>query len=92
MVFPLEWDISMRQTAALLGISEGWACQLRQRFIGRGGCCDEASPGPGGRSRENLSSESEAAFPAPFLERAEAGGILVVSEIKLALDKRLGIT
>jgi transposase len=82
----------MAQTAAMLGVSEGWACQLRRRFIGNGGHCDEAGPGRGGRRRENLSPEEEAAFLAPFLERAKAGGILVVSEIKQALDERLGRT
>jgi transposase len=92
VIFPLEWGISMEQTAAMLGISEGWACQLRRRFISQGGCCDQTSPGRGGRRRENLSREEEAAFLAPLLERAETGGILVVSEIKQALDQRLGRT
>ena len=92
VIFPLEWGISMEQTAAMLGISEGWACQLRRRFIRQGGCCDKTSPGRGGRRRENLSREEEAAFLAPLLERAETGGILVVSEIKQALDQRLGRT
>jgi transposase len=90
VVLPLELGISMEQTAQLLGVSEGWACQLRTRFIRNGGQWDEAGPGRGGRRRENLSREEEAAFLAPFLEQAKAGGILVVSEIKQALDARLG--
>jgi transposase len=90
VVLPLELGISMEQTAQLLGVSEGWACQLRTRFLRNGGQWDEAGPGRGGRRRENLSREEEAAFLAPFLKQAQAGGILVVGEIKQALDARLG--
>ena len=90
VVLPLELGISMEQTGQLIGVSEGWACQLRTRFIRNGGQLDEVGPGRGGRRRENLSPEEEADFLAPFLEQAKAGGILVVSEIKHALDERLG--
>lgn len=90
VVLPLELGISIEQTAQLLGISEGWACQLRTRFIRNGGQWDEAGPGRGGRRREHLSREEDAAFLAPFLEQAKAGEILVVTEIKQALAARLG--
>jgi transposase len=92
VVLPLELGITMEETAQLLGVSEGWACQLRTRFIRNGGQWDESGPGRGGRRRENLSREEETAFLAPFLEKAQEGGILVVSEIKQALDERLGRT
>lgn len=90
VVLPLELGLSLEQTAQMLGVSEGWACQLRTRFIRNGGRLDEDGPGRGGRRRANLSREEEAAFLAPFLEQAKAGGILVVGEIKQALDRRLG--
>jgi hypothetical protein len=34
----------------------------------------------GGRRRENLSREEKVAFMASFIEKAAAGGILIVSE------------
>jgi hypothetical protein len=71
---------------------EGWVCQLRRRCIGTGGHCDQTGPGRGGRRRENLSRDQEAACLPPFLEQAKAGGILVVSEIRQASDQRLGRT
>ena len=37
-----------------------------------------------------MTLEEERAFLAPFFEQAAAGGILVVGQIKAALDKRLG--
>jgi hypothetical protein len=37
-----------------------------------------------------MSVAQEREFLAPFLESAAAGGVLVVGQIKAALDKRLG--
>jgi hypothetical protein len=37
-----------------------------------------------------MSREEEAAFLAPFFDKAQVGGILIVGEIKQALDARLG--
>jgi hypothetical protein len=37
-----------------------------------------------------MTVQEEREFLAPFLESAAAGGVLVVGEIKAALDKRLG--
>jgi hypothetical protein len=78
----------MEQVANSLGISKGWACKLRIRFIKFGGVRDEQKPKPGGRRRENMSREEEDAFLAPYFEKAVLGGILVVGEIKQALDAR----
>lgn len=51
VVLPLELGLSLEQTAQMLGVSEGWACQLRTRFIRNGGRLDEDGPGRGGRRR-----------------------------------------
>src|SRR3974390_1020968 len=90
VVMPLEFGLSMQQTAHAIGVSTGWACQLRNRFIREGGLRGEDKPLRGGRRRENMSREEEEAFLAPFFDKAKAGGILVVGEIKDALDQRLG--
>ena len=79
----------MEQTATAIGTSIGWACQLRRRLIRNGGIRDTAKPTRDGRGRQNLSREEEVTFLAPFIEKATAGGILIVSEIKQALDARL---
>jgi transposase len=88
VVLPLEFGFSLDRTAAIIGVSKGWASHLRTEFIrGRTG-----GKRRGGRRRENMSYEEERAFLAPFLEKAAKGGILVVSEIKQELDRRLGRT
>jgi hypothetical protein len=37
VVMPLEFGLSIKQTAHAIGVSTGWACQLRNRFIREGG-------------------------------------------------------
>lgn len=92
VVMPLELGLSMDQVAEIIGVSRGWACQLRRRFIQAGGEVEVAEKRQrrGGRRRENMSMAEEEAFLTPFLEQAAAGGILVVGKIKMALDERLG--
>ncbi|SDW84429.1 hypothetical protein [Nitrosomonas communis] len=58
-------------------------------LIRNGGRRDTARPTRGRQWRENLSRGGEVAFLAPFIEKASAGGILIVNEIMQALDTRL---
>jgi len=91
VVFPLKYGMSMKQTAEAIGVSPGWACQLRNRFMKKGSISEAGDkPSRGGRRRENMNIEEERAFLLPFFEKAKAGGILVVSDIKEAMDRRLG--
>lgn len=88
VVFPLMYGMSIAQTAEAMGVSPGWASQLRNRFM-RGKIVSEEKPSRGGRRRQNMRLEEEEKFLAPFLEKARTGGILVVSEIKEVMDRRL---
>jgi len=90
VVLPLEFGLTLEQTAQATGVSVGWVSQLRNRFIREDGSFDDDRPKRGGRYRQNMNREEEERFLAPFLEKASSGGILVVSKIKEALDGRLG--
>ena len=90
VVLPLDYAMSLADTAQAIGVSPGWACQLRRRFIHGHKAGAPDSPTAGGRKRQNMSLQEEREFLAPFLESAAAGGVLVVSQIKATLDKRLG--
>lgn len=90
VVLPLDYAMSLADTAQVIGVSPGWACQLRRRFIHGHKAGAPGAPTAGGRKRQNMSLEEEREFLAPFLECAAAGGVLVVGQIKAALDKRLG--
>jgi transposase len=90
VVLPLDYGLSLADTAQVIGVSPGWVCQLRRRFM-RGQLVGTAdAPTAGGRKRQNMSLQEEREFLAPFLEQAAAGGVLVVGQVKAALDKRLG--
>jgi transposase len=90
VVLPLDYSMSLSDTAQVIGVSPGWACQLRRRFMKGKVAGAPDVPTPGGRKRQNMTVQEEREFLAPFLESAAAGGVLVVGEIKAALDKRLG--
>jgi transposase len=62
------------------------------RFVRAGGSAEDGNARKGGRRHENMTREEETAFLEPFFEKAKLGGILVVGEIKQALDGRLGRT
>ena len=90
VVLPLDYAMSLADTAQAIGVSPGWACQLRRRFIHGHKAGAPDAPTAGGRKRQNMSLQEEREFLAPFLESATGGGVLVVGQIKAALDKRLG--
>ena len=92
VLLPLLHGLSLEQTAQAIGVSVGWACQLRRRFINGRFSGASGAPAPGGRKRQNMTAEQEREFLAPFIEQARIGGVLIVSQIKAALDKRLGRT
>lgn len=91
VILPLEFNMSLEQTSAITGISKNWVNQLRNEFIHASGIV-QSNKSHGGRRRENMSPADEAMFLAPFIEKARVGGILVVSEIKDALQAKLGRT
>jgi transposase len=92
VLLPLLYGLSLEETAQAIGVCPTWACRLRRRFIKGRFVGASGAPAPGGRKRQNLSIEQEQEFLAPFIEQAQTGGILVVGQIKAALDKRLGRT
>ncbi len=90
VVLPLAFGLTLSQTAQAIGISTGWTCRLRRRFERIATGKEPPKLRKGGRHRENLTLEQEAAFLAPYLEAGKTGGVLVVPPIKRALDAHLG--
>ena len=88
IVLPLEFGLTLHQTALAIGKSVRRTSQLRSEFIDRGGSCIDKTL-HGGRRRQNMTTGEEKLFLAPFFEEAKAGGILVVNRIRDALEKRL---
>lgn len=90
VVLPLDHGLSLEQTARAIGQSVTWTCRLRNRFMAGQVVGDGSTPARGGRRHQNMTPEQERAALAPFLQRAAAGGILVVSQLKAELEQSLG--
>lgn len=90
VALPLQFGMSLQQTAQAIGLSKGWVCCLRNRFIAGKPVGDKGKSARGGRRREHFTPEREAELLKPFLEAAASGGILVVGQIKPRLEAALG--
>ena len=94
VVFPLDLGMSIEHTAKAIGVSKGWACQLRRSFINeqmQPKLERVTKPGPGsGRGRAYMNYQQEQEFLLPFVEKAGQAGILIVNEIRQSLEKKLG--
>jgi len=89
LLLPVEFGLSLKQTAMVTGVSVGWISQLRNSLI-KNKCFFCEHPKRGGRYHHNLTPDEEVEFLAPFLEKTGKGGIYTVRDIKCALEKRLG--
>jgi len=72
----------MEQIVQVIGLSKGWVCRLRNRFIAGAAVGDKGKSVRGGRHRECFTPEQEAELLKPFLGSTSVGGILVISHIK----------
>ena len=90
VVFPLLYGLTLQQTAEAIGKSLRWTSKLRSDFIRANGTITSGKSTRGGRFRQNLTPDQEAELLAPFFDEAKGGGIIVVSKIREALEKRLG--
>jgi transposase len=80
---------SAAQIAELLGWSTATVHVLHSRWSKEGDAIFDLRP-RGGRHHQHLSPEQERQLLAPFVERAEAGGMLTVAEIQRAYQEQLG--
>jgi len=82
---------SAAQIAQLLGWSTATVHVLHSRWAKEGDAIFDLR-GRGGRRHQYLSPEQELELLAPFVERAQAGGMLTVAEILQAYEERSGKT
>ena len=60
---------------------------IRTTYVTARPCCGVS---PGGRHRQNLTVEQEKELLLPFLQQAEAGGVLVVAPVQAAYEAAVG--
>jgi transposase len=77
------------QIATALGWQVGSVRQVHSDYLRQGEAVLRSKPA-GGRHRQNLTIEQEKELLLPFLERAEAGGVLVVAPVQAAYEAAVG--
>lgn len=80
---------SAAQIAQLLGWSTATVHVMHSRWAKEGEALFEVG-GRGGRRHQYLTPEQEKALLTPFVERAEAGGMLTVADIQQAYREQTG--
>ena len=90
VLLPAVGQLSLEQTARVLGVGRATVARLQRRFRQQGQSDAGARSRWGGRRRALLSPEKEQAFLAGWKERAERGELVVVWPLKAALSQELG--
>jgi len=87
VILPTEHAMSIKDTANLLGRSSRWISHVRKSFIEHG--LSRVSENFGGRRKANMPIAEETVFLDSFKKTAKSGGVLVVSQIHIELEKVL---
>jgi transposase len=77
------------EVATVVGWNPGWVRQVWSTYLHKGLdglVCQER----GGRRRSNLSLEQEHVLVSQFTQKAQSGGILVISDIHRAYENEVG--
>lgn len=85
----MEFGLRAAEIGKALGLHTASVWRIHADFFNRGAEIF-VSELHGGRRRENLSIAEEEAVLAPFLKAAEDSGIITVSSVQMAYEKRLG--
>jgi transposase len=83
-----ELNLSLSDIAKAIGWNETHVKKIHSQYL-RNGSKALTGIGRGGRHNENLTPEEEDLLLMPFLEKAQNGGVLVATEIKLAYEKQV---
>lgn len=89
VLLPALAHTTLEQTAVLLGVGRATVPRLQAR-LRRYELATVSQRHWGGRRRALLNPQEEAAFLTPWLPKAKAGGVLVVSPLRAALAQKLG--
>ncbi len=81
--------LSSQEIATAIGWNPSSVRRLQARYLKEGESAFEINE-RGGRNRENMSIEEERELLSPFFQKEEKGGVLVVKEIKLAYEDKIG--
>ncbi len=82
-------NLTPEKIAVAVDLKPSTVRQIQSRYL-RNGVATLLGPGRGGRRHEYLTHEEERAFIEQFRHEAESGNVLEVSDIKRALETKVG--
>jgi transposase len=89
VLLPALFGATLEQTATVLGVGRATVARLQTTFRKQKLAGPDPSRNWGGRRQSLLTPEEEDAFLKPWLAKAAAGNLVVVSPIRAALAQRL---
>ena len=90
LLLPLEFGLSLEQTAVIIGLSKSRTGKLRTRFQRIEGGVEQAKSKKGLRNHARMTLDEEVKFLAPFITRAQESGMLPIPELKAELERHTG--
>jgi transposase len=90
LLLPLEFGLSLEQTATAIGLSKSRTGKLRTRFQRIETGAEQPKTKKGLRNHARMTLDEEAKFLAPFIDKARNAGIIIVPPLKAELERHLG--
>lgn len=90
LLLPLEFGLSLEQTAVIIGLSKSRTGKLRTRFQRIECGVEQAKTKKGLRNHARMSLHEEVKFLAPFITEAQDSGVLPIPELKAELERHTG--
>ena len=87
--FRSKFGYTSKQIGEMVGYNDRTVRDIQSEYFKHGEAAIRLKT-KGGRYRSNMSLDQETAFIEPFLEKAKAGGILEISKVHQAYEKKLG--
>jgi hypothetical protein len=90
LLLPLEFGLSLEQTAIVIGLSKSRTGKLRTRFQRIECGVEQVKTKKGLRNHARMSLDEEVKFLAPFIAQGHDTGVLPVPQLKAELERRIG--
>lgn len=90
LLLPLEFGLSLEQTATIIGLSKSRTGKLRTRFQRIETGAEQVKTKKGLRNHARMSLDEEVRFLAPFISQAQNTGTLLIPELKAELERCVG--
>lgn len=90
LLLPLEFGLSLEQTATVIGLSKSRTGKLRTRFQRIEIGVEQVKTKKGLRNHARMSLDEEVKFLTPFIIESQNTGVLHIQQLKAELERCVG--